>query len=188
MPVETPASKTYLPADDSVGAAFIAEARQSLDSALAKIRHCLEQLSEEDVQWRPFESANSIQNIILHLSGNVRQWIVHGIGDVADIRDRAREFSDRSPVPKHELLARLGETVTEADRVLAEFDTQRLTEAKTVQGFASNRLSAIFDSVSHFVGHTHQIVYITRLKRGEEYRFQWIPQGIDAAQPGPSKT
>lgn len=184
MSAETPAGKEFLPTDDSIGAAYIAETRQTLNSSLQKITHCLEQLQEENVQWRPFPSANSIQNVMLHLCGNVRQWIMHGVGCSADIRDRPAEFSEQQAIPKEELLRQLRGTVEEADTVLVEFDLSRLTDQRVVQGFQSNMLSVIFDSVSHFVGHTHQIVYITRLRLGETYRFQWMPEGIDSATAG----
>ncbi len=184
MPLECPPEKDFPPRDNSVGAAYLAESRQTLHSAHRKIVHCLNQLSDDDVQWRPFEEANSIQNIILHLCGNIRQWIMHGAGGAEDVRDRPREFSDHQPLDKQELSVRLSQTLQEADDVLARFDPARLTEPRTVQGFDSNLLSVIYETVSHFVGHTHQIVYISRLRLGNRYRFQWVPEGIDSAQLG----
>ena len=184
MPLEMPADKEFQPADDSVAAAFIAESRQTLHSAHKKMVHCLNQLPDDDLYWRPFESANSLQNIILHLCGNVRQWMMHGVGGADDVRDRPSEFSDHRRLPRLALMERLSNTVFEADAVLSDFDRTRLIEPRTVQGFDSNLLSVIYDCVSHFVGHTHQVVYITRLRLGDAYRFQWNPEGIDRAQAG----
>ena len=175
MPLESAAERRAEPVDSSAGALYLAASRNTLRSALTKIRHCLEQLSEEDLQWRASEAQNSIQNIVLHLCGNLRQWIVHGVGGAPDRRDRAREFSDRTPIPKAALLRRLQETVNEADQILDALPAERLTEKRRVQGFEVTVLEAILDSVSHFVGHTHQIVYITRLRLGEAYRFHWVP-------------
>lgn len=178
MPIE---SADSLPADGSrpksIGAAYLTEARASLKGSLAKIAHCLDQLDEPDLQWRPHASHNSMQTILLHLAGNIRQWIIAGVGDQPDTRDRPAEFAPREPIAKAELLGQLEQTLTEADAVLAACDPGALLDEIRVQGFQTTRLAAVFDSVSHFVGHTHQIVYITRLRLGDNYRFQWKPIG-----------
>jgi hypothetical protein len=175
MPIEGGRESAGAAASESIGGAYLAEARHTLASALAKITHCLDQLADDDVWWRPFEAENSIQNIVLHLCGNVRQWITSAIGDRPDARNRAAEFSDRREIRKAELLAELRQAVAEASAVLEACPAESLLEPKRVQGFDTTKLAAIFDSVSHFVGHTHQIVYITRLRLGDKYRFQWTP-------------
>ncbi|HET6879276.1 MAG TPA: DUF1572 family protein [Pirellulales bacterium] len=175
MPIE---SRDRLPgrdADVSIGRAFVNEARHTLADSMKKVEHCLDQLRDEDLWWRQHESQNSIQNILLHLCGNVRQWIIHGVGGAPDVRDRAQEFSDRRPLTKAELLSRLRQTLTEAHCALAELPPDRLLEPRRIQGFDATALAAIFETVSHFVGHTHQIVYIARLRLGDAYRFQWQP-------------
>ena len=158
---------------------MLSEARQTLAGAMKKIEHCLDQLRDEDVWWRQHESHNSVQNIVTHLCGNIRQWIVHGVGGAPDVRRRSSEFADRQPLAKADLLRRLRETLAEADRVLEEFPPDRLIEPRRIQGFEATVLAAIFDSVSHFVGHTHQIVYIARLRLGGAYRFQWEPANVE---------
>lgn len=179
MPIE---SQDRLPRSDaevSVGGVFLNEARQTLAGAMKKIENCLGQLGDEDLWWRQHDSQNSIQNILLHLCGNVRQWIVHGVGDAPDVRERAKEFADRRPLAKAELLKRLRETLAEADGALAGLPPGRLLEPRRIQGFDTTVLAAIFDSVSHFVGHTHQVVYIARLRLGDAYRFQWQPANAE---------
>src|SRR5215831_7094947 len=83
------------------------EAGNELTSALDRIKHCLGQLSDEQVWWRAQPSLNSIGNLILHLCGNVRQWLVAGLGGAAEVRDRPAEFAERGPIPRAELLRRL---------------------------------------------------------------------------------
>jgi uncharacterized damage-inducible protein DinB len=179
MPIEAQNASGLVDDDTSIGAAYLSESRRTLDRALRKIAHCLNQLTDDDVHWRQFESHNSIQNIVLHLCGNVRQWIVHAVSGVPDHRDRPAEFADRQPRTGTELLGMLTEVVSAADEALAACAPQRLREAIHVQGFDTTLLAAIFDSVSHFVGHTHQIVYITRLRRGDAYKFQWTPTNVE---------
>jgi uncharacterized damage-inducible protein DinB len=161
---------------EGLSAAFVAEARKEFQYNFKKILHCLDQLKDEDLWWRPHESANSVQNILLHLCGNLRQWIVHGLGGAPDIRNRPQEFADRRAIPRTELIEQFEKTFQEVDAVLAGLRPGRLLEPRRIQGFDETVLSAILGTVTHFVGHTHQIVYISRLRLGDAYRFYWVPQ------------
>jgi hypothetical protein len=168
---------------DDLAAAVGAEAANELASALAKIKHCLGQLTDEQVWWRSRRSLNSIGNLILHLCGNVRQWIVAGLGEAVDSRDRRAEFAERGPIPKEELLRRLEAVVNEARAVLARQTARQLLEARRIQGFAVTGLAAIFDSVAHFRGHTQEIVSLTRLQLGDAYKFAWTPLTPEQGAP-----
>jgi len=168
---------------DEFAAAVGSEAGKELTSALAKIKHCLGQLTDEQVWWRSRPSLNSIGNLILHLCGNVRQWIVAGLGGAADSRDRPAEFSERGPIPKDELLRRLEAVVDEARTILARQTARQLLEARRIQGFDVTGLAAVFDSVPHFRGHTQEIVSLTRLQLGDAYRFAWAPTASEQGAP-----
>jgi hypothetical protein len=152
-----------------------AEATHELDSALSKIKHCLDQLNDEQVWWRSRPSLNSIGNLILHLCGNVRQWIIAGLGGAADVRDRPTEFAEPGPIPKDELLRSLDAVVNEAKAVLGRLTARDLLEVRRIQGFDVTGLGAIFSSIPHFRGHTQEIVHLTRLQLGDAYRFAWKP-------------
>ena len=160
---------------DELAGAVGAAAADELTSALGKIKHCLAQLTDEQVWWRSRPGLNSIGNLILHLCGNVRQWIVAGLGGEADVRDRPAEFAERGPVPKEELLRRLDTVVGEAKRVLAGLSAGSLLEVRRIQEFDVTGLAALFDSVPHFRGHTQEIIHLTRLQLGDVYRFAWAP-------------
>jgi Protein of unknown function (DUF1572) len=159
----------------SVGQAYMSASRHRLAECVKKIKHCLAQLTDEQAWWRPRDSMNSIANIVLHLCGNVRQWIIAGVGGEPDNRDRPKEFSERSSIPKAELVRRLDEIVGQANAVLEGVTDQQLLEPRRIQGFEETTLSAIFDSISHFRGHQQEIVYITRLQLGDAYQFEWVP-------------
>lgn len=182
MPIETGMHQVG-PADETIGAAYLAQAQSTLRQSLRKIEHCVTQLDDADLWWRDHPSHNSIQNVVLHLCGNLRQWIGHGVGGEPDTRNRPLEFSDRQPLSRDELMQRLTAAVTEAVTALGKLPASRLLEPQRIQGFDCTLLTAIFDTVSHFVGHTHQIVYITRLRRGDKYHFQWVPAGIEQGGP-----
>jgi hypothetical protein len=156
---------------------------RELADALARIEHCLGQLTEEQVWWRPAEALNSVGNLLLHLAGNVRQWIVAGLGGIPDARNRPAEFTERRQVPKAELLAGLTSTVQEARAVLARQTAEDWVRVRRVQGFEVTGVAAALDSVSHFRGHTQEIVHMTRTLLGERYRFAWVPATPEQGGP-----
>jgi hypothetical protein len=151
-------------------------AADELADAVSKIKHCLSQVSDEQGWWRPKPSLNSIGNLILHLCGNLRQWIVCGVGGAPDSRDRPKEFSERGPIPKAELLQRLDEVVGRAQAALLGLSADHILEHRRIQATDQTVISAIFDSVPHFRGHTQEIVLMTRLQLGDCYKFHWVPK------------
>ena len=160
---------------DELAGAVGAEAAHEMGNALERIRHCLGQLTDEQIWWRNSSEQNSIGNLILHLCGNVRQWIVAGLGGTADVRNRPAEFSERGPIPKNDLLQRLEATVRQACLVLNHQQAYDLLRTRRIQGQDLTGLKAIFDSVPHFRGHTQEIIYMTRVMCGSAYKFAWKP-------------
>jgi hypothetical protein len=168
---------------DELAAAVGAAAADELANALGKIEHCLTQLSDAQVWQRPRPALNSVGNLLLHLEGNLRQWVLAGLGGAPDARDRPAEFAERGPVPKDELLRRLRAAVGEARGVLARQTARQWLELRRVQGFEVTGLGALFDSVPHFRGHTQEIVHLTREMLGDAYRFQWRPTTPEEGAP-----
>ena len=161
------------------GRAFLAEARQHLrEDYLPKIERCLERLTDEQVWWRASERSNSVGNLLLHLEGNLRQWIVSGAGGARDARVRDREFAERQVLPRGELLAALRAAVAEADEVLARLDPAMLLETRRVQGLDVTLLAAVFHAVEHFSMHTGQIILLTRMLADEDLAFYDFSGGI----------
>jgi hypothetical protein len=159
------------------GREFLLEAQVQLRKHhLPQIVKCLEKLSEQEIWWRPNDFSNSAGNLVLHLAGNVRQWIISGIGGVADVRHREREFSERGPLPRQGLIALLRATVEEACSVLDRVPPKTLGAPFSRQGFHMTRLRAILQVVEHFASHAGQIVYITKLKTGRDLRFTRLPR------------
>jgi hypothetical protein len=167
----------------SIGQAYIAEARRRLAACHGKVQHCLDQLNEDQVWWRPVDSMNSIANIVLHLCGNMTQWIVSSIRRTPDTRNRPQEFAETSPIPKAELLRLLDAVVREADAALAGVTDAQLLEPRRIQGFQETVLSGTFDSIAHFNGHTQEIVYITRLQLKDSYQVAWEPETPEQGAP-----
>jgi hypothetical protein len=155
------------------------ELANELGSALDRIRHCVEQLSDEQVWWRSRDDMNSVGNTLLHLTGNIRQWIVGGLGGEPDHRDRPAEFSARATVTRYDLVTRLEDTIARATGVLRGLPAEDWQRVRRIQGFNTTGLGAAVDSVAHFRGHTQEIVYMTRTILGPAYRFAWVPASAE---------
>lgn len=160
------------------GRAFLDESRALLtrDYYLGRIRRALEPLSTEDVWWRPDEAGNSIANLLLHLAGNARQWIVAGVGGAPDERLRAEEFAARDALEPGALLEHVARTLAEIDGVLARVEPAALGERRTIQGQDVTVLEAIYHVVEHFAMHTGQILYIAKLRTGRDLRLYRVDE------------
>jgi hypothetical protein len=157
---------------DGVTALFLEFSRRKLlEQYWPRLRSCVESLTEEQVWWRPHESSNSIGNLVLHLNGNVRQWLVVPFNGGDDGRDRPAEFAERRLIPAVLLLEQLDATMNEASSVLSRLGEAELLNTLSVQGYTVSGLEAVYQVVEHCGMHYGQIVYITKLVRGEGLDF-----------------
>lgn len=149
--------------------AFLDYSAEQLLHCAGRIEDCLGRLSAEQIWMRSSDKDNAVGNIVLHLCGNVRQWILSGVGGQPDIRDRDSEFAARGGVQPSELAARLKTTITEAAEVIQNCPVDRLMEPKTIQKvYDTTLMKAIYHVVEHFGEHTGQIVFATKLLTGED--------------------
>jgi uncharacterized damage-inducible protein DinB len=128
-----------------------------------KLRVAVQALPADALWWRANETSNSVGNLLLHLTGNVRQWIVGGVGGVDVTRDRAGEFSAQNGGDAESLLAGLERVLDEADAVLARLTAEDLASARAIQGRDLNVLEAIYHVVEHFSLHLGQIILVAKL-------------------------
>jgi uncharacterized damage-inducible protein DinB len=136
-----------------------------------RIETCLVKLTAEQVWARGSESENAIGNLVLHVCGNVRQWIISGVGGAPDHRQRDAEFAARGGLPVPELLEKLRTTVDEAVAVIDRVTAERLAAPLGIQGYQETGLSAIYHVVEHFSGHTGQIIFATKMLTSEDLGF-----------------
>jgi uncharacterized damage-inducible protein DinB len=130
----------------------------------SKIRQCLEILPESAVWSRTNESCNSIGNLLLHLAGNIRQWIVGGAGGRPVDRHRAAEFAARDGATKAELIEKLENVLRESAGVLDSLSPDELAAPRLIQGRETTVLGAIYHVIEHFAMHTGQIVHMTKVQ------------------------
>lgn len=151
---------------------FIHQSRYYLTEEYpAKLRLALADLPEDVIWQRANDSSNSIGNLIVHLAGNVREWIVCGIGGESSTRNRAFEFSRRDGPRTAEILAQLNDSIRDADRVLAGLDPLDLDRACSIQGRTTTVLAAVYHVVEHFAMHTGQIILLAKVYAPGTIRF-----------------
>jgi hypothetical protein len=148
---------------------------EELTKSFGRIRHCLDQLTDQQIWRRPDEQMNAIGNLILHLVGNLGQYVVSGIGGAADVRNRPAEFAARGPMSKNELLGKLEVVLADARTALERQNETDWLRPRRIQGFEMDALHAATRSVAHFRGHEQEIIHMTRALLGNEYRFNWVP-------------
>jgi hypothetical protein len=146
-----------------------------LDECTVRIEHCVGLLTQAQVWQRPHAHCNAIGNLLLHLEGNVRQWIVAGLEQQHDRRDRAAEFSaDAGDArPKAELVAQLRRTATDAATIVDGLTAARLLEVVTFQGgkFHDTAIAGVLHVMEHFSGHAYQIYDRTKQLLGRDLKF-----------------
>jgi len=152
--------------------AFLDQSRTYLKGEyMPRIEMALAALSEEDFWWKPNDASNSAGNLVLHLAGNVRQWIVHGLGGVEDVREREKEFAAGGGASKAEAMARLNASVDDACHVLERMNAAGLAATYTPQAHEVTGLEAIYHVVEHFSMHTGQIIWIAKARTGKGLGF-----------------
>ena len=163
--------------DRDTGVVLIALSRRYLREYLTKIRLAVSMLDERTVWARPNEASNSIGNLMLHLAGNARQWIVSGVGGARDVRDRQSEFDQRTPVSITMLIDRLEQTISDVDRVLASLTAADLQTRRAIQANDVSVLEAIYHVVEHFSMHTGQIILLAKADQPDRVRFYEMVDG-----------
>lgn len=156
----------------TVAGEFVARSRYLLtDEYRTKLKRTLDAIPEEVVWWRANPESNSVGNLLLHLAGNVRQWIVSGVGGAEDKRHRAEEFAADGGMTRDELWAIVESALRDADGVIAKLDDAALTRRLTIQGRDVTVLSAVFHVVEHFSMHMGQIILLAKMRAPGAIRF-----------------
>jgi uncharacterized damage-inducible protein DinB len=162
---------------------FLGFSANQLRQLNGRILSCLEKLSEDQIWARGGESENAVGNLCLHLAGNVRQWIGHGVAGWDDSRDRGMEFSTRGGRSKKELQALLERTVEEAAGLIEGAKPEEMLHRTRVQTYDVTVLEAIYHVVEHFAQHAGQILYATKAFTGEDLGFY---RHLSSGEPAPS--
>jgi uncharacterized damage-inducible protein DinB len=158
-------------APSSPGRLFVNYSLERMQQMTSQIKDCMGGLTEEQIWLRSGDNTNAVGNLLLHLSGNIRQWIGHGIGGWADIRERDKEFEARGGRSTAEVLGLFETTVAEAAKIILQMPLARLTERIKPQNREVAILEAIYQVVGHLQLHTGQIIFATKQITGKDLGF-----------------
>ena len=164
---------------------FVRFSAEKLEQLHGRIQDCLARLTPEQIWARHSENENAVGNLVLHLSGNVRQWIGSGVAELPDHRERDAEFDARGGMAPADLSQLLKTTVVEATAVIREVPAARLTERILPQGYDVTVLEAIAHVVEHFSQHTGQIILLTKMLTGEDLAYYQHLRGSGRATGAP---
>lgn len=157
--------------EDILGKELIKQCAVVIREDTAKIIRCLDKLGEKDVWISPNEHLNTIGNLILHLCGNIRQYIISSLGKSEDIRERALEFSTRGGYRKNELIKQLQDTIEKALAVIQDSTGDELLRERIVQGTMHSGVGIVVHVTEHYSYHTGQIIFLTKLFKNIDLNF-----------------
>lgn len=155
---------------------LVKNALYRMDESTRMIQKSMTEISEEEFWQKPNDSLNSIGNLILHLCGNITQYIISSLGETEDNRNRDLEFSSNKIGNKSELLAKLEDTVDTAKRVIFDASTEQLVKTRWVQGFSFSGVGVIVHAVEHYSYHTGQIAFWVKQLKNKDLGFY---EGVD---------
>ena len=134
-----------------------------IEESLSRIIQCLNTLNHEEIWHSTNSNTNAIGNLVLHLEGNIRQYIISGVGGKADTRKRSSEFEKTHSHTLEQLSIHITQTLTQANATVQNLTYNQLSEEVTIQGFPHTRLSALIHVIEHLSYHVGQITYYTKL-------------------------
>lgn len=145
--------------------------RRLILESMPRIEKCLAWLNTQQIWYRPNDQSNSIGNLLLHLNGNVRQWILNGLGGQPDFRHRDEEFTARELLTASQLIFPLQETMQQVVNVVDKLTPEDLVHKRPVQCYEETGVSILMHVAEHFSYHTGQIAYITKALEGKDLAF-----------------
>jgi uncharacterized damage-inducible protein DinB len=150
---------------------IIREVLNVMDENSKKLKTCLDELDETDIWKHPNQHSNSIGNLVLHLSGNIRQWIISSLGNIEDSRDRDQEFSADGGYSKSQLAEKLFSTVEDAKNIIRNISVEDVLKKRKVQGTMVSGIAAIIHVAEHYSYHTGQVIFWTKLVKDIDLGF-----------------
>lgn len=168
--------------NNSLQQEFIEQSAYYFNENTPRILKCLDRLTHEQVWYSPNEHTNSIGNLILHLCGNITQYILSSLGGAPDERTRSLEFDKSQNLSKEDLVAMVTETATRASEVISGIATEELLRKREVQCYVMSGMAIIIHVVEHYSYHTGQIALLTKSMTDKDlgfYEGQDLEQNVD---------
>lgn len=168
--------------NDALAVALIHEVRRRLfTECVPRLKTCVSLLTDDELWYRPNAETVGVGNLVLHLCGNVRQWMLSGLGGQPDTRQRQAEFDEPGPIPASELLQRLDGVMAEVAILLDHLTPRQLLDVRRVQGFDETGIAILIHVTEHFSYHVGQITYAVKSRKGIDVGYY---KGIDLGRTG----
>lgn len=145
--------------------------RRIFEESYSRIENCISRITDDQVWQKPNDNTNSIGNLVLHLMGNVRQYVCSGIGGQTDTRVRDEEFLESSRCSKEELFLKMKSLQTDSLKVVDQLTEENLQTIYGVQGLEESGMSIMIHVIEHFSYHIGQIALYTKLLVDEDLGF-----------------
>ncbi|HMX39704.1 MAG TPA: DinB family protein [Saprospiraceae bacterium] len=136
-----------------------------------RLLQCLHELEESEIWLRPNAASNSVGNLVLHLCGNITQYVLSSLGGQPDCRDRDAEFAASSGWTAAQLQRKITETTAAAARVMTAASEEELQRVRSVQGFQMSGIGIVVHVTEHYSYHTGQIAFWTKLLKNKDLGF-----------------
>jgi Protein of unknown function (DUF1572) len=158
---------------------FLKQVGSRFTQAFRLIAHAVSQLDDNQIWFRPSSHSNSVGIIVQHLTGNLNQWVLDGLGGQNYKRNRPMEFREGAHLSKDEILGRFSQLGEKVQEVISHTRPETLLEQRRIQGFDQSILAALIAAVTHFELHAGQIAYISKLILNEKYQESWKPASVE---------
>ena len=151
---------------------LVAETRRRIiDENIPRIKACLAELTSAEIWLKPNKNSNSVGNLVLHLCGNVTQWVGCGLGKLPDDRTRDWEFDEKGPLPTTDLIQKLDTLIVLLETVLSKITPEDLLQKHKVQIYVESGVSILTHVIEHFSFHTGQITYFVKWRKNIDTKY-----------------
>ena len=144
-----------------------------------RIIACLDLLDESQIWLKPNSALNSMGNLVLHLSGNITQYIISTLGGAPDLRNRDAEFAATGGKTKDELKEIFNAVIQQSIQCIHKTTEAELSTLKKVQVYELTGVGIIIHVTEHLSYHTGQIAFLTKLLLEKDLGFY---AGLDLNQ------
>lgn len=145
--------------------------RYLIDENFPRVIKCLTMLNEDEIWYRPNSQSNSVGNLVLHLNGNLNQWILDYIGGKPFVRNRPLEFAAEKTHRKEDLILMMTNLSEELRSCIQSVTSEKLLGILPIPNQQETGISVLIHITEHFSYHTGQIAFITKWLKDQQTNF-----------------
>ncbi len=141
---------------------FCVSINEHLNTIAERLIICLDAVDDEEL-WVDFTpDLSSPGNLVLHLIGNLNQYVLKTLGDKKFHRERAKEFCDKPGLSKEQLKKMFAATIRECYAIAGSLNEEQLSRMHKVQGFEHSGYGILIHATEHLSHHTGQFTWFCK--------------------------